>query len=220
MNEYLLFKLAHVIAFVYWLGGDLGTFYASRYVIRTDIGVEARSTALKIMMGCDQGPKICMPLILATGLAMTQEAGLIMLPEWVPPVVWLVCLVWVLNVIYLYYSQNQVLKETITKIDFYCRIVVAVSVASVAIAGLNDSTFIKDEWLCYKMLVFAGLVVSGLMIRIQLKPFTPAFVRLVTEGASEEVNSTLSRSVQRASVFVYSIWIGLLVCAALGLHLI
>ena len=37
MNEYLLLKFAHLRAFVYWLGGDLGTFLASRYVIRDDL---------------------------------------------------------------------------------------------------------------------------------------------------------------------------------------
>ena len=32
----------HVLALVYWLGGDLGTFLSSRHVLRSELGVESR----------------------------------------------------------------------------------------------------------------------------------------------------------------------------------
>ena len=46
----------HVLALVYWLGGDLGTFLASRYITRSDLGVEARKTAFAFSRNVTWGP--------------------------------------------------------------------------------------------------------------------------------------------------------------------
>jgi hypothetical protein len=55
---YTLLLYVHVLALVYWLGGDLGTFLSSRHVLRSDLGVESRQTAFKILMECDMGPRL------------------------------------------------------------------------------------------------------------------------------------------------------------------
>ena len=70
MSTYLLIKYAHLLAFVYWLGGDLGTFLASRQVVNSSNSPEARSVALKIMLACDMGPKLAMPIILPLGMQL------------------------------------------------------------------------------------------------------------------------------------------------------
>ena len=44
-----LFALLHVLVFVYWLGGDLGAFYTSRFLIQPDISADRRLMAAKIV---------------------------------------------------------------------------------------------------------------------------------------------------------------------------
>ena len=61
----------HVLSLVYWLGGDLGTFLSSRYIVRDELGVEARKTAFSILQECDLGPKLAMPLTLGSGFHLT-----------------------------------------------------------------------------------------------------------------------------------------------------
>ena len=124
METYFLLKYAHIIAFVYWLGGDLGTFFASRQVVRDDIGVEARQIALKIMLACDQAPKIAMPLIFPLGLQMAQATGITNLPTLVMALVWVVAAVWVVNVRYQYVTDNQAGKAKVAKFDWWLRVVV------------------------------------------------------------------------------------------------
>jgi hypothetical protein len=70
------------------------------------------------------------------------------------------------------------------------------------------------------MLIFAGLVGCGVMIRVNLKPFVPAFMKLVADGASEEVNDALAQSLNRCRPWVWAIWAGLLVNTAIGIHLL
>lgn len=220
MNEYLLLKFAHIIAFVYWLGGDLGTFIASRYVVNSTLGAEARATALKIMLACDQGPKLAMPLILPLGIHMASISGVMHLPVWGLPLVWLLAALWTLNVLILYFNEGKAFTQRLSKADLIFRIVIVIGLVALACTGLGESSVIGADWVSWKLLVFATLVSCGIAIRINLKPFVPAFMKLMSEGPSDEVNAVMSNSVARCRPYVWTIWAGLFVSAALGLHLI
>ena len=55
---YTLLVFIHVLALVYWLGGDLGTYISSQYVLREDLSVESRQTAFNIFAGMRYGAEI------------------------------------------------------------------------------------------------------------------------------------------------------------------
>lgn len=220
MTAYLSLKLLHILAMVYWLGGDLGTFFASRFVIDPKLSPAQRHTALKIMLGCDQGPKLCMPLMFAIGFSMSTHMGFITVPAAVTVAVWIIALLWFANVNYLYFTQNLEAKARLARIDLWFRVVVVLGLVAAALQALLGDSPIHTDWLALKILIFAALVACGIYIRLQLKPFVAAFGQLMTQGASADVEQTLSRSLGRCRPAVYLIWLGLLINAALGLHLI
>ena len=220
MDEYLILKFLHLLAFVYWLGGDLGTFLSSRYVVRADIGPEARATALKIMLACDQGPKTSMPLIFPLGLQLAQLSGATHLPGWVMPPVWLVAAVWALTVQYLYFTDNQAGKARLTRVDFMLRVGVISLILFYIGGSLLHGDWAIAERMRWKMLIFAALVACGLLIRVRLKPFVAAFGQLMSAGPSTAVNRALARALARVRPWVWLIWAGLLTNAALGLRLL
>lgn len=220
MSTYLFLKLLHIIAMVYWLGGDLGTFYSSRFVVDPKLSPAQRGTALKIMLGCDQGPKLCMPLIFAIGFSMSTHLGVLSAPLGISIAVWVIALLWFANVNYLYFTDNQAAKARIGQIDLAFRIVVVLGLLGVGLQALLGENFIHANWLALKIMIFAGLVACGVYIRLQLKPFVPAFGRLMTAGSSPDVENTLTTSLARCRPAVYLIWLGLIVNAALGLHLL
>jgi hypothetical protein len=125
MNEYLLLKFAHIIAFVYWLGGDLGTFLASRQVINPSLSPESRHVALKIMLACDMGPKLAMPLILPLGLHLAYLGGVLPVPTILLGLVWLVAIYWFSVVLVLHLNEGKPFTIRLSVVDFYFRIVVA-----------------------------------------------------------------------------------------------
>lgn len=219
MTTYILLKLAHIVAFVYWLGGDLGTYLSSRHVVDPKLTPAQRATALKIMLACDQGPKLCMPLIFAIGYSMSTHMQFIVLPVFVEVLVWIVCLAWFANVNYLYFTQNAQSKQRLSVIDFWFRIGVVTALVAWGASGLLSDATIRGDWLAVKILVFAALVSCGIYIRLQLKPFGGAFGELMTKGSNAKVESTLSDSLARCRPAVYLIWAGLIFNAALGLHL-
>ncbi|WP_448212064.1 hypothetical protein [Colwellia sp. MEBiC06753] len=220
MTEYLLLKLIHIVFFVYWLGGDLGTFYASRFVAKPGLSKEQRSTALTIMMGVDQGPRICMALILAPGIQMAYNNGLFTMPAWAMIAIWLVCFAWLAMVLAIHFGHGKAFVKPLTTFDFNFRLGVIAIASYVAIESLVGDGLIKADYLAWKLAIFAALVACGLGIRVMLKPFVPAFMLMIKDGPNEQVDQTLNASLRRVRPFVYLIWLGLIINAALGIHLI
>jgi len=64
------------------------------------------------------------------------------------------------------------------------------------------------------------MIACGLMVRIKLKPFGPAFAKLVAGNPSQADEDALEGSISATRPWVMVIWLGLLLSAALGLHLI
>ena len=220
MSAYLFVKLLHNLCFVYWLGGDLGTFYASRYVTRSDLSPQARSTALTIMMGCDQGPRFCMPLILPLGLQLAHMTGqFAVAPVWLW-LSWAFCIGWLLLVATLHFAHGKAMVPALTRFDFYLRVVLVALLLGIAAYALVTSQVFPAGWLAIKLGIFALLVLCGLLIRVRLKQFVSAWGQLMAGDDTASVNDRIRRSIASCRPFVYLIWVGLIVNAAYGLHLI
>jgi hypothetical protein len=219
MNEYLIIKFAHIVAFVYWLGGDLGTFIASRQVVNADNSPEARNIALKIMLACDMGPKLAMPLIFPLGLHLAHMMGAVEITTAVLVAVWAICLYWFTVVLTLFLNEGKPFTASLAKTDFYFRLCVVALLLTYGIAALVTDVATTD-WIAWKTLVFAALVSCGIGIRVNLKPFLPAFVEMMTKGPSEGGNQAMHRSISRCRPYVWCIWAGLFINAALGTRLL
>ncbi|MEE2003096.1 hypothetical protein QWY20_16675 [Alkalimonas sp. MEB108] len=219
MTELLLLKFIHLLLFVYWLGGDLGTFYASRFLVRPELTVAQRSTALTIMMGVDQGPRFCMPLMLPTGIHLGAMLGLIQLSALAIAAFWGLGLAWLAMVVVLHLHQDQSFLQRLGRVDFHLRWLVVVLCALLA-----ATAWFADPWLtermAAKLLIFAGMVGSGLGIRLALKPFMQAWVAMQRDGVQPQHDQAMNKALAVARRYVFAIWCGLLVNAAIGIHLI
>ncbi|WP_299592264.1 hypothetical protein [uncultured Microbulbifer sp.] len=220
MSIYLLIKFFHNLCFVYWLGGDLGTFYASRFVARDDLSPQARNTALTIMMGCDQGPRFCMPLILPLGLQLAYLTGQFSVPASIVAAAWVLCLAWFVLVAVLHFSHGNAFIPALTRLDFGLRVALIVGLLGVALVALSTNAIFPADWLAIKLGIFALMVFCGLMIRVRLKSFIAAWGKVMAGSADDQTNQTIRNSIAACRPFVYVIWIGLLANAAYGLHLI
>ncbi len=219
MSAFLSLKLLHILAMVYWLGGDLGTYFASRFVVDSRLSPAQRHTALKIMLGCDQGPKLCMPLIFALGYSMASLMGVLRAPAALEWGVWVIALLWFASVNYLYFTENLAAKARIARIDLWFRVFVVLGLLGLGGAALLGRGPVQADWLALKILIFAALVACGIYIRVALKPFVSAFGQLLGSGSTPAVEQTMSQALGRCRPAVYLIWLGLIANAALGLHL-
>ena len=218
MNEYLLVKLLHLVGFAYWLGGDLGVFISSFFVVNDKLSKETRINAAKILFSVDLGPRISMTMMLPLGVHLAWTLGVLPLSTAVMTLVWLVSFAWLGMVTTLHSAAPSRFKTALTNIDFGFRLILSVGLAGAGLYSLLGPGEIV-YWVALKLAIFGGLVGCGLIIRVKLKPFTEAFGKLVGDNATDADNAAIRKYLGATRPFVVTIWIGLLASAALGIHL-
>ena len=220
MNEYLLVKLLHIVGFAYWLGGDLGVFYSSYFVANEKLSADVRVTTAKILFALDQAPRICMTLMLPLGLHLAWRLGVLPLSAMTMTIIWFLCLGWLSMVVILHVAAPSNGKNMLTRFDFAFRITL-----SLGLIGTGAFSLLSDQpplpyWVSMKLAIFGAIIGCGLCVRIMLKPFGPAFANIASGNISEDDNLAIRRSLSGTRPFVVAIWGGLLLSAALGLHLL
>ena len=219
MSEYLLIKFLHVIGFAYWLGGDLGVFYSSYVVANDKLSADVRVATTKILFALDQAPRICMTLMLPLGTHLAWRMGTLPINAATMTIIWLLAAAWLAMVVTLHSAKQSKGKAMLTTFDFWFRLSLSLGLIGVgAVALLGDAVI--PYWVAAKLAIFGGLIGCGLIVRIKLRPFGPAFANLVQGKAREADDDAIRDSLGATRPFVVAIWIGLLASAALGLHLI
>jgi len=215
-------KLLHILLLVYWLGADVGTYYASRFVADARLSSAARATAAKIMLGVDLLPRVAMPLMLASGVHLAAAMGAL---AWAWPALvwqagaWLLCGAWLAMVLAIHHHSAG--PGWLVRVDFWFRVALAAGLVLAVAGALLWQRPPLLPWLAIKLLAFAATVACGLMIRVKLRPFGPAFAQIM-RGGSEAVmtvaNTTLAASIAGCKPFVWAIWALLVLASAAGLH--
>jgi hypothetical protein len=123
--------------FCYWLGGDVGVFYSSKFVVDPSLSNETRLIAAKIMLGCDLLPRICMSLMLTVGGLLSHFMGITHEP-WQLAAIVLLGPVRLTKVLVLHFAHNSSFVPALTRVDFYFRwLVIASIIASCFYAYTN-----------------------------------------------------------------------------------
>ncbi|MEV6342750.1 hypothetical protein [Actinoplanes sp. NPDC051851] len=219
------FLYLHIVLMVFWLGGDLGVFYSSRYVIDPALTPAARLTALRIMSGLDLGPKICLILFLPSGLTLISlDAhggslwGIHLLPWWLLVPLWIGALAW----IRLMYADHHAPGKhpLVRRVDWLIRIAVIAGMAATGvytlIAAAPFGVDTNPKWLGGKVLLYSLAIAAGLGIRRTLRPFGPAFGRVMAGTADGETEAIVTGSVNGCLPYVWAIWLSVLLAGLLG----
>ncbi|KHL15900.1 UNVERIFIED_CONTAM: hypothetical protein LK11_19495 [Mumia flava] len=215
--------LLHILLFVYWLGGDLGVYYSSRFILRDDLAPQARATALKIMHGVDLAPRICLVLFLPSGVTL-MAAGPLGDEFFVGPVLltllWIASGVWLAMAVYDYTRGATRFGRTVQRLDLAVRYgLVAVLLAIAGYTMIATDPFGVDtnpRWLGAKLGAYALCILAGVLIRWRLRGFGPAFGRLMATGSTPQVEHDIRSSLRSCEPYVYSIWALVLLAAVLG----
>jgi hypothetical protein len=211
-----LTRFLHILLFVYWLGGDAGVFYSSRFVVDPKLSQAARLTAARIFADLDMIPRYCMALMLTVGGILAELIG-IRHPPWEMLAVILLGPVWVALVYLVHARQGSAAGAALARVDVWFRWLVIASILVSAIHSNLTGRLAGLEWFSAKLLLFAFMVFCGLMIRRNLPPFSEGFRILATTGATAESDRMMIGALARCRPWVLLIWAGLLLSALLGI---
>ncbi len=220
LHSFALFL--HIILLTYWLGSDIGVYYSSRFVVDPKTSAPARSVALKIMHLVDLAPRICLILMLPSGVTLmaASDFGRDLFLGWPLALAWTGSLIWLAIMLIAFFKAPARHAELAHRADWVVRIAITIGLlATSAYALLVAEPFgveTNPKWLAAKVGAYALCILCGIMIRVSLLPFGPAFGRLLADGSTPDIEAVISGSMKRAVPWVYSIWVLILVAAFLG----
>ena len=209
--------IIHVLLFVYWLGGDLGVFYSSKFVVRPDISPEARAIAAKIMLDLDQIPRMCMSLMLTVGGILTEFIGI---PHPLYQKVGIVLLgpVWLFCVTYLHFWHGGKAYPLVAKFDMFIRYAVVIGIPISVWMHWETNKLAEYPWVAGKLIMFAFLVFCGIMVRGKIGPFFTTLMKCKAgEMPTEAENEAQRKSLSQVRVWVFMIWAGVFLSAFSGI---
>jgi hypothetical protein len=220
MYELPIIRWIHIVAMVYWLGGEWGVFQTSFHVINRKLAMAERrrhmETAYRIDILARTGIIILLPLGMHMGYmwGVQPYGGSFLTGVWVFYAVWL-AICWAA-----FYHRETDLGLKLTKFDEGIRyfIIPAILVTSVAsLLGYGPFNAAEGQkWFSIKLLIFAFLLVIGLLLRYIMREWTTLFRRLDEEGENFEIEERLEKSIRFGRRLAYIYWIGILTVAFFG----
>jgi len=219
ITELAVLRWLHILAMVYWLGGEWGVFQTSTHVINRKLSMEERRRHMETAYKID--------ILARTGIILLLPLGLHMGHIWgVQPLggMWL-WLMWALFAGWLALCWAAFIhRETDTGIrltiwDERIRyLVIPALVISAGLSLLGYGPFeagTGQKWFSWKVLIYGLLLVIGLQLRYIMREWTELF-RVLAAGPNPEAESKLEKSLRFGKRLAYLYWIGIASVAFFG----
>jgi hypothetical protein len=213
LRELLVFL--HVALFVLWLGPDFGVFLWSGKVADPALSIGQRLAAARIMGRIDLIPRVAMSLMLTVGGVLTEYVGLPH-PPWQLAGIILLGPVWLGLVLLTFIRQGTAAGATLARVDVWFRWALMAGIVASVAWSTASGRLDPAPWVGWKLLIFAGLLLIGAVLRLRIRPFLEGVRALATVGASPAVDAAMGASLAETKVYVLLMWSGLLLAALLG----
>jgi hypothetical protein len=206
----------HILLLVFWLGTDLGVFILARAARRPDLSFPQRAVLLQYGMVIDVVPRICLTISFPVALHLTASMGYLSPPPAAFAAAWAIGLGWLGLLYAMHKAEGTPRQARLSSLNLALQGVLGVIVVGLGAASLAGAGPFNPGWLAWKVLLFGLIFPCAIMIDVEFRPMGPAFARLASEGSSPEVEAVISRTVDRAIVWVLAIYALVLAIAFLG----
>jgi len=212
----LILKWAHIIAMVYWLGGEWGVFQTSYHVTNPRLSLEERRRHMETAYRIDILARLGIILLLPIGLHMgylwgTQPLG----GGWLV-LMWILTAGWVGLALAAFAKRGTDAGLRLTVWDDRIRYVLIPLLAGLATWSLLTDWPFQQNWYATKILIYSGLLVIGLILRYVMRHWTLTFRQLAAGGPNPELEAKLTREINLSRKLAYVYWIGIGTVAFIG----
>ena len=210
ITELAVLRWLHIIAMVYWLGGEWGVFNTSTHVINRDLSMEERRRHMQTAYHIDILARIGIISLLPLGLHMGYLWGVQPYGGNFLVAVWVLAICWLALCISAYIHRETDLGIRLTIYDEKVRyfIIPLLLISSLAsIAGYGPFNAGPGQyWFSIKMFLYSGALMIGLKLRFVMREWTDMF-RILAEGANAAVETKLEKSLAFAKRLAYFYWV-------------
>lgn len=220
INEPDVVRWLHILAMVYWLGGEWGVFQTSYNVVNRKLSLDERRRHMETAYRIDILARTGIIMLLPLGLHMGHLYGFTPFLDGAGlGVMWALALSWLALCWAAFFTRETDLGIRLTKIDEAVRFVlipVLLLVSGLAFAGLGPLDVGPGSmWYPAKMFTYGLMLILGLGLRFIMREWTTLF-RVLAEGDNPAVEARLERSINLGRTIAYCYWVGIGTTAFFG----
>lgn len=218
-HELAILRWLHIIAMVYWLGGEWGVFQTSYKVVNPKLSLEERGRHMETAYRID--------ILARTGIISLLPLGLHMGYIWgVQPFGggWLV-LFWALWAVLMAVTwgafawRNTARGDLLSNIEDWSRyilipLLIITGLTSLFGAGPYEAGT-GQRWFSAKVLTFGLMLIIGFILRMIMHEWRKMFP-ILAQGDNPEIETKLNNSISLGRSVAYLYWIGISLTAFFG----
>jgi hypothetical protein len=212
ITELAVLRWMHIVAMVYWLGGEWGVFQTSYNVVNRRLPMDERrrhmETAYRIDILARTGIILLLPLGMHMGhlWGVQPYGGAFLVGMWIFVALWL-ALCWGA---FIYRETDRGVALTIwdERIRFVLIPLLAVSAISSLLGYGPFQAGEMQKWFSIKILIYSFTLVIGLKLRFIMREWTEMF-RVLAQGKNEAVEARLEKSIRFGRSIAYLYWISI-----------
>ncbi len=224
MNELAILKWLHIVAMVYWLGGEWGVFQTSYKVVNPALPLEERmrhmDTAYRIDIMARTGIISLLPLGLHMGYLWgmwgdqgTGEGA------WLIPVIWITWAAWMAVTWGAFAKRGTPMFKLLSGIEDWTRYLLIPTLLIVSLTSLSGNGPFEagtgQQWYAAKMLTYGLALCIGVVLRLIMHEWQKMFP-ILAAGSNPEVEVKLKKSIQLGRNIAYLYWVIILTTAFFG----
>jgi len=218
--ELSILRWLHIIAMVYWLGGEWGVFQTSYNVTNRALALEERRRHMETAYRIDILARTGIVLLLPLGLHMGKLYGFVPMLEglgvwWM----WLFFALWLAMTWTAFIKRETDLGLKVTRTEELLRYPLIAALFVAAFMAFEGSGPISagegNYWYPAKMALYAFALCIGLFLRLVMRRWTERF-RILALGPDAAQEAALEREIAQARLAAYIYWITIASVCFLG----
>jgi hypothetical protein len=219
MQELDILRWLHILAMVYWLGGEWGVFQTSYKVVDHKLPYEERMRHMDTAYRIDILARIGIISLLPLGLHMGYIWGVQPLGGTWLTGMWILYAAWLAVTLGAFFNKGTPRGERLLKIGDWTRYLLIPTLIFVGISSLlGYGPFEAGEgqkWFSAKVMLFGLVLIIGVFLRVVMHEWQTSF-KILAEGPNADVETKLDKSIRLARKSAYLYWIGIAGIGFLG----
>jgi hypothetical protein len=216
MGNYDVLVYAHVLAFVFWLGGDLGVAILGSAFRDRSKSLETRLELLRLLGVVDMGPRSAWVAMVPLSITLVDVGGYWDAPDGVVIGAWILGAAWMALTWRIHLIGPGPASSGLKTLEFWVKIVITCGYGALGVLALTGLGPLQADWLGYKALTFAAIFSVAIMIDVAGKPIGPLLMKVINEGSSDATEIPLRQAMDKARLWVWATYVLLFVIGYLG----
>ncbi len=218
MTGYEVWKYAHLLMFVFWVGTDMGVFLAARRSTDASLSFVTRVTLLHMALRIELLPRTMWKAALPLGVMLSRDMGFLPISDLAVALIWIFSVIWWAISMAGAYWYDKPAGHRLARVTNWLTGLVGVTLIVLCLSSwLGSGPFVQDApWLHLKVALYGAINLMVIWMILAFDPIGAAFGRLAVEGSRPEIEAIISGTMARSTVIIWSTYALIVIVGFIG----